>query len=48
MKSVAEHLRNLSKAHRDRVSEAEKVAENMKRAADEAAKASLREETARE
>jgi len=36
MKSVAEHLRGLSKAHRDRVDKAAKIAENMKKAADAA------------
>lgn len=39
MKSIAEHLRNLSKAHRDRISKAVKIAENIKKAAEAAQRA---------
>jgi len=45
MKSVAEHLRNLSKTHRDRVSKAAAIAENMKKAADAAREAAKTTET---
>lgn len=45
MKTPLEHLRNLSKAHRDRVKKAQTIAEKMKRVADAAAAATLEGES---